>query len=230
MVATISVAAAGTDRWVEVAHGEPDKALAQALRIYRKAADTLSVRVCQDGEDEPLALHQPIRFTPHGKRVTLPPSMRWKRPVINHAMLVRLIRACDPDTLSGSRDRLMFALAWELVLRRSDLAELQVEDITEHRLTPFPSQTVMDLFDQWMLMRGQRFDQWMHDHDEVTVSPLATTGPLFLRVDRLDQPTGGGVALKPDGINDALQRAVHAAKIRGLYSTDSLLLGGQLGE
>lgn len=226
MTITISVAATGTDRWVEVAdYNTPKQATAHARRIFTKAKDTLSVAVREDGNPEPLALHEPLRFTPLGKKIT-----QWKRPPIDHAMLVRLIRTCDPGTLRGARDQLIFAVMWELTMPRGEVEALTVEDFTEHRLTPFPSQAVQRLFTQWMAIRLERFTQWMQDHDEPELRPLATTGPLFLRVDQIDQPTSGGLPLMGDGINDALQRAVHATKTRGLFSTDSLLLGGQRGE
>ncbi|MGW3821777.1 hypothetical protein ACWEAF_05580 [Streptomyces sp. NPDC005071] len=58
-------------------------------------------------------------------------TRKRKAPPINLGKLRALIADCDPSTLAGLRDRVIFVLGFAMMARRSELAGLYLEDIRE---------------------------------------------------------------------------------------------------
>lgn len=51
-------------------------------------------------------------------------------PPVTRDRLRAMSMGCDPETLAGKRDRLVLVIGWALAGRRSELAAIQMEDIT----------------------------------------------------------------------------------------------------
>lgn len=58
-------------------------------------------------------------------------TRKRKAPAISLARLRLLISDCDPTTLAGLRDRVIFILGFTMMARRSELAGLHLEDVRE---------------------------------------------------------------------------------------------------
>lgn len=127
-------------------------------------------------------------------------------------VLRALIDATDPETLAGKRDRVLVVLGFALMARRSELAALQISDLTftEDGIT--------------VLIRSSKTDQEavgaevpipsgvhsLTDPVRVTRAWLAalaeqgiTSGPLLRRIDRWDRLQGGGMS--PWSINERIK-------------------------
>ena len=141
-------------------------------------------------------------------------TRKRKAPAINLAKLRLLIADCDPKTLAGLRDRVIFILGFTMMARRSELASLHLEDVRED-----------EEGDLTILIRSSKTDQegdgaevivprGVHNEtDPVRVvraykAALAergiTTGRLLRAINQWDQITHG--AMSGDAINEMVQR------------------------
>lgn len=141
-------------------------------------------------------------------------TRKRKAPAIGLAKLRLLLEDCDPATLTGLRDRVIFILGFTMMARRSELAGLHLEDIVED-----------DEGDLTILIRTSKTDQegageevvvprGVHnDTDPVRVVRAyrqallehgITTGRLLRTINRWGKITGE--AMSGDAINEMVQR------------------------
>lgn len=141
-------------------------------------------------------------------------TRKRKAPAINLAKLRLLIADCDPATLAGLRDRVIFILGFTMMARRSELAGLFLEDVRED-----------EEGDLTVLIRSSKTDQegdgaevivprGVHNEtDPVRVvraykAALAergiTTGRLLRAINQWDQITRD--TMSGDAINEMVQR------------------------
>lgn len=141
-------------------------------------------------------------------------TRKRKAPAINLTKLRLLIADCDPETLAGLRDRVIFILGFTMMARRSELAGLHLEDVRED-----------DEGDLTILIRSSKTDQegegaevivprGVHkDTDPVRVvraykQALAqrgiTAGRLLRAINQWDHITRE--AMSGDAINEMVQR------------------------
>jgi hypothetical protein len=177
----------------------------------------------------------PIRFVPHVRTAPTAKTIRSRLTVtpVTHRNLQIMVGATDPDTPIGARDRLLLGLGWETGLMRARLAQVAIGDLNGPEAIPV-SDTVLDLYHRWLtvldgltLRRGEPM-QWERTPD----GAIHPDHFLFwsLRTWGTDAATLTGKPMDGDGINDAVQRAVHAARLPNPqgYSHESLRLGGEL--
>lgn len=141
-------------------------------------------------------------------------TRKRKAPAINLAKLRLLISDCDPTTLAGLRDCVIFILGFTMMARRSELAGLYLEDVRED-----------EEGDLTILIRSSKTDQegdgaevivprGVHNEtDPVRVvraykAALAergiTTGRLLRAINQWDQITHE--TMSGDAINEMVQR------------------------
>ncbi|MFI0900588.1 hypothetical protein [Streptomyces sp. NPDC020983] len=141
-------------------------------------------------------------------------ARKRKAPAIGLAKLRLLLEDCDLETLAGLRDRVIFILGFAMMARRSELAGLHLEDITED-----------DEGDLTILIRSSKTDQegegaevvvprGVHnDTDPVRVVRAyrqallergIATGRLLRTINRWDVITGD--TMSGDAINEMVQR------------------------
>lgn len=143
-----------------------------------------------------------------------------------------MVDTCSPDTARGQRDRLILVLGWSAMLRRSELAALQLGDITQTSdgLTIYiaRSKTDKDAKGAWVpIPHGTHpdtdparvWDRWVQTLAEHGV----TTGPLLRRVGQTGRI---GDRITGDGINDIVRAAARRAGLTGSYTAHSLRAGG----
>lgn len=142
------------------------------------------------------------------------------------------VDTCPPDTPRGQRDRLILVLGWSAMLRRSELAALQIGDITNTSdgLTIYIARSKTDKNAEGA---GVPIPHGAHPDTDPTrvwatwVSTLAdlgiTAGPLLRSID-----LGGriGARISGDGINDVVRSAAKRAGLTGSYTAHSLRAGG----
>ncbi|MET9301770.1 tyrosine-type recombinase/integrase [Micromonospora aurantiaca] len=157
-----------------------------------------------------------------------------KAPAVSVTALRAMVATLNPDTLGGIRNRAILVVGFALGARRSEIAALNLEDITPHE------EGVQ------VLIRKSKTDQDAHGRpvalpygSNVPTCPVRalrdwtttlaaggrTTGPLFVRIDK-----HGVLGRSPDGrggddgrIADATVARVvrHAATAAGLDAADA---------
>lgn len=150
-----------------------------------------------------------------------------------------MLAVSDPNTLRGSRDRLILAVGWTVLLRRSELAALHYPDV---RPCANPDDGI-DVF-----IAASKTDQEARGairtapHGEYINTPpmlidyrrarlaagLDSDGPLFVSIE-----VGGriGRSITGDAINDLVKDTARRAGLRNPddYSAHSLRAGGATG-
>lgn len=169
--------------------------------------------------------------------------MKHQMARLTRENLRQLIDTCDPETLAGTRDRYLLALMWAWAAPRSRVAVLHIEDVTPRWFVPYKERpgawrhnmgqilaTASTPPPDWLV--GFEYDLQDWHQDWLTALALAVgrpvlTGPLFWSITSYDTPRHAGMT--GDAINDAVQRAVHRAKLPEpqQYSAHSLRLGGR---
>jgi integrase len=143
-----------------------------------------------------------------------------------------MVDTCSPDTPRGQRDRLILVLGWSAMLRRSELAALQIGDITKTSdgLTIYIARSKTDKNAEGAgvpVPHGTHRDTdptrvwatWISTLNELGI----TSGPLLRSID-----LGGriGDRISGDGINDVVRSAAKRAGLVGSYTAHSLRAGG----
>ncbi|MEO3939423.1 site-specific integrase (plasmid) [Dermatophilaceae bacterium Soc4.6] len=139
-------------------------------------------------------------------------------------------RSPEPD-LAGARDRALLLVGFVAALRRSELAALRVEDVTDH-----PHGLVLALPRSKTNPHGTEAELAVlprsGNPDRCPVTALQTwlhlagihTGPVFQGVGRANKATGR--ALHPESINTLVQAAITRAGLDATdYSAHSLRAG-----
>lgn len=166
------------------------------------------------------------------ERATLGISDREAPPLLQPE-LHRII-ATLPQSVTGQRDHLLIVLGFAMMARRSELAALTLDDVTETSdgidIAIRTSKTDKD-------SRGQTCSIGQAEHPDLDAVRLVRewralltergvlAGPLLRAVDQYGNIREG---IKPDTVNSIVQRLVHAAKIPNAdrYSAHSLRAGG----
>lgn len=141
-------------------------------------------------------------------------TRKRKAPAINLAKLRLLIADCDPATLAGLRDRVIFILGFTMMARRSELAGLYLEDVRED-----------EEGDLTILIRSSKTDQEGDGADVIVprgvhneTDPVrvvrayknalsergVTSGRLLRAINQWDQITRD--SMSGDAINEMVQR------------------------
>lgn len=157
-----------------------------------------------------------------------------KAPPIVLDALRAMVEASDPATAAGLRDRLLLVLGFALMGRRSELAVLNLDDVSETAdgllVTIRMSKTDQDAIgEEVAIPRGQHADT-----DPVRILTAwrallaergVTTGRLLRGVDRHGRI---GESISTDGINRAVRAAAVRAKLPDAekYTAHSLRAGG----
>lgn len=199
------------------------------------------------------ALNQSRGYPPLGKETTLPSRLvqrghqkelvdggrrEKKAPPITRSRLQQMSAARrEPPTLAGKRDRLLLVIGWALAGRRSELASLRIEDVTEldgtlevlirssktdkearGELVPVPAGEHVDtdpvgLLHDYLAALGER-------------GVDTRRGYLFRAVTRYDRPYRQ-VKLSGHAINEIVKRAAREAGLVGWqgYSAHGLRAG-----
>jgi len=139
-------------------------------------------------------------------------------------------RPAEPD-LAGARDKALLLVGFVAALRRSELAALHVDDVTDHT-----HGLVLSLPRSKTNQHGTRAELAVlprgGNPDRCPVTALhtwlnlagITTGPVFQGVTKANKPTGR--ALHPESINTLVQRAIARAALNPEhYSAHSLRAG-----
>lgn len=158
-------------------------------------------------------------------------------PPITRERLRAMSGACDPNTLTGKRDRLLLVTGWALAGRRSELAALRIEDVRvaddELDILIRSSKTDKDSLGETVdVPAGEHVDtdpvgllnDWLTALNDVGVDP--TTGPLFRAITRNDRLYRYG-SLSAAAINGIVRRAAIRAGLPNaqLYTAHSLRAG-----
>jgi integrase len=178
--------------------------LDRAPSTIEQAIATIRVAHRQQGYKDQPDTEVALRILKTHKRDRAKAGKRQKEaPPVTLDVLRAMIDAADPATLAGRRDRVMVVLGFAMMARRSELAALDISDVTftDDGLT--------------VLIRTSKTDQeaagdevnipnGVHpDTDPVRVvrawlSTLAehghTSGPLLRRINRWDQLQSGGLS------------------------------------
>jgi integrase len=144
--------------------------------------------------------------------------------------LARIAKACDLSTARGIRDRVVLVLGFATALRRSELAALQLADVSFHekgvavvvRRSKTDQQAKGRLIAVWAGERGHTdpvrvLQAWMDVRGN-------WPGPLFCRV--LANGSLLRFGINGDSVNDLVKRSVAAAGLDpALYGSHSLRAG-----
>ncbi|MFE0794807.1 site-specific integrase [Streptomyces mutabilis] len=166
-------------------------------------------------------------------------TRKRKAPAINLAKLRLLIADCDPTTLAGLRDRVIFILGFTMMARRSELAGLHLEDVCED-----------EEGDLTILIRSSKTDQegegaevivprGVHNetdpvrvvraYKEALAERGVTDGRLLRAINQWDQITHD--MMSGDAINEMVQRrAARVLPDDGLAYTAHGFRAGGAGE
>lgn len=146
-----------------------------------------------------------------------------KSPPITIGVLHKLLDACDQHTLAGKRDRVLLVLGYALYGRRSELADLHIQDVehTEQGLTVLirTSKTDRNSEGELVPVKAGRhpgtdpvalLDDWITALAERGV----TSGPLLRAITRHDclHPVG---RMSGDAINERIRVLGVRAGVRG---------------
>lgn len=152
-------------------------------------------------------------------------------PILLDALRV-MVDTCSPSTPRGHRDRLILVLGWAAMLRRSELAALQLRDIaqTDDGLTVFIARSKTDKNAKGATVpvpNGAHPDTdptrvwkaWVETLAEMGISQ----GPLLRSIDR-----GGhiGTQITGHGLNAVVRSAAKRAGLTGDYTAHGLRAGG----
>lgn len=142
---------------------------------------------------------------------------------ITKEVLRKLLDATDPDTVAGTRDRLLLALGWTLGAGRTGLAALRIDDIRVVRKTLRIRQgdgevvctdpELVDLYRAWLTRLGKELGK------------RPTEGPLFRAMaNRYGELTD---SISPHTVHEIVRAAIQRADLPepGRYRTHSLVLG-----
>lgn len=158
-------------------------------------------------------------------------------PPITRDRLRQMSAACNRDTLTGRRDRLLLVIGWALAGRRSELAALRIEDVRvvgdELSVLIRVSKTDQDARGATKTIpAGEHVDtdpvgllaDWIEALDGSGVD--TTTGYLLRAITRHDRLYKYG-RLSPAAINELVKRAAIRAGLPSahLYSAHSLRAG-----
>lgn len=115
----------------------------------------------QAGIEHPAAYDHSLRAAMSELRRSSPPQ-RGKLPISRRDMQLLLAEcAADPNTLMGLRDRAIFMVGWACSLNRSNIARLQVADLSSKRRLPDLSLAARNAALEWVkaagLVNGQLF-------------------------------------------------------------------------
>lgn len=166
-------------------------------------------------------------------------TRKRKAPPINLAKLLTLIADCDPATLAGLRDRVIFVLGFTMMARRSELAALHLEDIREDDegdLTIFIRSSKTDQDGEGaevIVPRGVHKDtdpiQVVRAYRAALAKRGITNGRLLRAINQWDQITHD--SMSGDAINEMVQRRAAAALPgQGLTYTAHGFRAGGAGE
>lgn len=143
-----------------------------------------------------------------------------------------MLDTCPADTPRGQRDRLILVLGWSAMLRRSELAALQLGDVTltSDGLTVFIARSKTDQDAKGAdvpVPHGTHPDTdparvWAA-WTETLAEQGITTGALLRSI---NQRGHIGVRITGDGINDVVRAAAQRAGLTGSYTAHSLRAGG----
>lgn len=158
-------------------------------------------------------------------------------PPITRPRLRQMSAACDRNTLTGRRDRLLLVIGWALAGRRSELAALRIGDvrIVDGELEVYirMSKTDQDAEgDAVNVPAGEHVDtdpvsllaEWL---EALAAHGIDTTrGYLFRAITKDDRPYRHG-RITPDNINGVIKRAARRAGLPNAsqYSAHSLRAG-----
>ncbi|SEN91933.1 tyrosine-type recombinase/integrase, partial [Nonomuraea pusilla] len=146
------------------------------------------------------------------KRIMREPGTRGrgKAPAFTVSELRAISDAC-PDKLKGIRDRALVLLGFAIAARRSELAALRLDDITE-------TDEGLVVHIRWSKVGEERWPKVLYGQNLATCPVRAwkawvaaasiTDGPAFRRVDRHSRVLGG---LTPEGVGDAVTEAARRA-------------------
>lgn len=158
-------------------------------------------------------------------------------PPITRERLRMMSAACDQNTLTGKRDRLLLVIGWALAGRRSELAALHIEDVRvaddELEILIRSSKTDKDSAGETIdVPAGEHVDtdpvgllnDWLTALADAGVDN--TTGPLFRAITQHDRLYRYG-RLSPAAINGIVRRAAVRAGLPNsdLYTAHSLRAG-----
>ncbi|MGC0317311.1 site-specific integrase [Kitasatospora acidiphila] len=158
-----------------------------------------------------------------------------KAPPVTLAPLRAMIDATNPATLAGLRDRVLLVLGFAMMARRSELASLQIPDVTftEDGLVVLvrSSKTDQDAAGaEITIPRGSHPDSdpvrviraWLDALAELGV----TDGPLLRHINRGGRLQGGGMSGR--AVNERVKALAKAAGLDGaeLYTAHGLRAGG----
>jgi len=158
-------------------------------------------------------------------------------PPITRERLRMMSAACDPNTLTGKRDRLLLVIGWALAGRRSELAALRIEDVRiaddELEILIRSSKTDKDSEGEMVdVPAGEHVDtdpvgllnDWLTALADAGVDN--TSGPLFRAITQHDRLYRYG-SLSPAAINGIVRRAAIRAGLPNahLYTAHSLRAG-----
>lgn len=182
----------------------------QAIAVIRVAHKAAGYR---DQPDTAAALRI---LKAYKKRRSEGGTRKRKAPAINLAKLRLLVADCDPTTLAGLRDRVIFILGFTMMARRSELAGLHLEDVRED-----------EEGDLTILIRSSKTDQegegaevivprGVHNetdpvrvvraYKEALAARGITSGRLLRAINQWDQITHE--TMSGDAINEMVQRRV----------------------
>lgn len=143
-----------------------------------------------------------------------------------------MVDTCPAVTPRGQRDRLILVLGWSAMLRRSELAGLQLGDVTltSDGLTVFVARSKTDRDAKGAGVPvphgthpdtdpGRVWQTWV-----ATLAEHGITTGLLLR--SITQKGRIGDSITGDGINDVIRRIAQRAGLTGSYTAHSLRSGG----
>ncbi|RAJ70313.1 hypothetical protein K378_01478 [Streptomyces sp. Amel2xB2] len=171
------------------------------------------------------------------RRRTEAGTRKRKAPPINLAKVRALVLDCDPATLAGLRDRVIFVLGFAMMARRSELAGLYLEDIREDDegdLTIFIRSSKTDQEGEGaevIVPRGVHKDtdpvRVVRAYCEALTERGITEGKLLRAINRWGQITHD--AMSGDAINEMVQRRAARALPGGdglVYTAHGFRAGG----
>jgi len=148
-----------------------------------------------------------------------------KAPPLLLPALRKMVNACDPETVIGTRDRAVIVLGWAMMARRSELASLDVSDVTvvSEGLEIFLRSSKTDQDSDGEIVHipyGSHPETCPVRLTQAWISRVGTTsGPLFRPVDKNGRLGGDpkfagrktGARMKPQAIEVVIERAATRA-------------------
>lgn len=159
----------------------------RALSTVRRYLSSLSAWYADAGDANPTRDPMVKNALKEASRIDAGEARRGVRP-INRATLDRLIRAA-PDTLRGKRDRALVMVAYDTLLRTSELAALNLEEIrfdgNGFAIVTLPGQASPPRREERVIVPDacQALREWLR-------SAAIHAGPVFLSIDKGDRIGG----------------------------------------